>query len=348
MKPLVALALLAVAIGCTDHDRGKPAGPLRVVNGSTTGFGLNGRRIAWEEAGGRIVVADLDSGRRVSVAKGGGESRMDMALAGSTVLWLDISGGNVREDALITASPGGHRKVLAKWYEETSASAPIGTLFGGVAGKGGMLAFGLYRLSPQGRNADACYDKPCRRHVSGGGTFTVTPGSLTLHRVLPPAQAVAAGDHLLAAAVLRKGALYSGKAQLVVKDLWTGRRRAIGARASIQAVALDRNRVGALIQGEDGFVHLLRVWDVTTGKLVRSVHVDRPRPVLSLSGSIAVLGSGPFFTVNVRTGRRHAFVGGGYGPWVTRGRLLWVETRDDGEPTARSVIRSAPLPGAAG
>ncbi|HET7856860.1 MAG TPA: hypothetical protein VFL41_10430 [Gaiellaceae bacterium] len=311
---------------------------------------MSGRRIAWEGAG-QVVVADLDSGRRVAVAKGAGNSPVAMALSGSTVLWFDITGGNVREDTLVTASPGRRRKILANWYEDTEASAPVGPLFGGVTGKGRTLAFALYRLSPPGGNPAACYERPCPRRVSGGGTFTVTPGSLALHRVLPPAQAVAATDHALAAAVLRKGAVYTGKAQLVVKDLSNGTRRAIGAPASILAVGLDRNRVAALIGSEHGYASLLRVWNVATGRLVRSFHVEEVRPVLVLAGSHAVLTyGGSFFTLNIRTGHRRLFTPEyvHYGPWVTGGRLLWVETRDEGTPTGRSLIRSAPLPGPTG
>jgi hypothetical protein len=356
MKSSAALALtvLALAVGWTHHGRADraPKAPLRVVSGPTSGFAVNGRRIAWE-GGGRVVVADLDSGRRVAVTKGQGNPPVKMALSDSTVLWLDITGGNVRLDTLKTASPGRRRKILANWFEDTEASEPVGRLFGGVTGKGRTLAFAIYRLSPPGGNPASCYERPCRRRVSGGGTFTVTPGSLALQRVLPPAQAVAASDHALAAAVLRKGALYRGKAQLVVKDLSSGIRRAIGAPASILAVGLDRVHVAALIGPEHGSPTMLRVWNVGTGRLVRSFSVRLVDRVVAVGGPHVVLfGGGTFFTLNIHNGHRQVisrYPRTGHpmrhGPWVSGGRVWWVDSYDQGRPNSRSVVRSAALPG---
>jgi hypothetical protein len=352
----LALAILALAVGWTHHGRRDkaPLGPLRVINGSMSGFALNGRRIAWE--GGNVFVADLDSDRRVAVAKGDGNAPVAMALSGSTVLWFDITGGNLRKDTLLTASPGKPRKTLDSWFEDTEASVPVGKLFGGVTGTGRTLAFALYTLSPPGGDPQVCYERPCRRRVSGGGTFIVTSGSLVLQRALPPAQAVAATDQALAAAVLRKGAVYTGRAQLVVKDLSSGNRRAIGAPASILAVGLDRGHVAALIGPQEGSPRVLRVWNIRTGKLVRGFHVPEIERVVAMAGSRAVLRFGAtIFTLDIRTGRRRVIsryprtgYPTRYGPWVSRGRVWWVDSYDQGVPKARSLIRSAPLPGPAG
>ena len=77
----LALAVVILATACTHHGRADsaPTGPLRIVNGLTSGFGVNDGRIAWEGAG-QVVVADLDSGRRVAVANGAGGSPVAMAL----------------------------------------------------------------------------------------------------------------------------------------------------------------------------------------------------------------------------------------------------------------------------
>jgi hypothetical protein len=134
----LALTVLSLAVGFPQHGRAEkaPDGPLRVISGLMSGFALNGRRVAWEGAG-QVVVADVDSGRRVAVAKGHGDSPVAMALSGSTVLWFDITGGTVRLDSLKTASPGGRGKILSNWFEDTQASVPVGRLFGGVTGEGG-------------------------------------------------------------------------------------------------------------------------------------------------------------------------------------------------------------------
>lgn len=345
----LALAVVTIVTGCIRHGGADQSstGPIRVIRGSMSGFSVNGRRIAWEGAG-QVFVADLDSGKRRAVAEGKGEYLVPMALSGSSVVWFDVAGGNVREDTLFMASPGGHRKVLAEWYEDTSASAPIGPLFGGVAGQGRMLAFALYKLSPPGGNLNACYEKPCRRRVAGGGVFRITPGSLAVRRVLPPAQAIAATDRAIAAAVVRPGRIYTGKAQIVVKDLSNGTRRSIGEPASVLALGLDHAHVAALIGAERGSPRLLRIWNVATRRLVRSFRVPEVERVVILAGSHAVLRLGrTILTLNLRTGRQHVLAEG-YGPWVSDRRALWVESYDQGSPKARWAIRSAPLPGPAG
>src|SRR5947209_3100325 len=92
----VVLAVVILAAGCSHHHRAGspvvPGKPLRSIAGSgPSGFGLNGRRIAW--VGRRVVVADLDSGRQIDIVPGGGNAPAAVALSGSTVLWLDNSGG---------------------------------------------------------------------------------------------------------------------------------------------------------------------------------------------------------------------------------------------------------------
>jgi hypothetical protein len=138
-------------------------------------------------------------------------------------------------------------------------------------------------------------------------------------------------------------------------DLSSGTRRAIGAPASILAVGLDRVHVAALIGPAQGSPTMLRVWNVATGRLVRSSHVRMLERAVVMAGPHAVLRSaGTIFTLNVRNGRRQMITPNRlrgyptkYGPWVSRGRVWWVESYDQGRPNARSLIRSAPLPGGA-
>jgi len=313
-----------------------------------TGFGLNGNRIAW--VGTRVVVADLDSGRRVDIGPGGGNPPAPVAVSGSTVLWLDNEGGLSQKNTVFAASPGRGARQLARWFPETEA--PLGTFFGGVAGEGNTLVLGLYKLSG---NANACYEGTCRRRVSGGGTLLITPGSLAVHRVLPPSKAVAASNGSIAAAVLSLGTLYTGNAQIVLENSSGNRRRSIGRPASVLALGLDRVHVAALIGPEQGSPTSLRVWNVATGRLVRSFQVPAVDRVVVMAGSHAVLrGGGTILALDLRTGRRrvispHRLRGypTKYGPWVSRGRVWWVESYDQGRPKARSLIRSAPLSGPA-
>jgi len=346
-------AVAMLAVGCTQRDRASPVKaqqePRRSVSGLQTGFGLNGNRIAW--VGTRVVVADLDSGRRVDLGPGGGNAPAPVALSGSTVLWLDNDGGLSQKNTVFVASPGRGPRRLARWLPETEA--PLGTFFGGVAGEGNTLVLGLYKLSG---DANACYEGTCRRRVSGGGTLLITPGSLGVQRVLPPSTAVAASNASIAAAVLKVRSVYTGNAQIVVENLSEGSRRPIGRPASVLALGLDRVHVAALVGPEQGSATSLRVWNVATGRLVRSFLVPAVDRVVAMAGSHAVLRlGGTILTLDLRTGRRrvispHRLSGypAKYGPWVSRGRVWWVESYDQGRPKARSLIRSAPLVGPAG
>ena len=348
---VLGLASVLLVVGCTHHGRADAtsglARPLRSVGGPTSGFGLNGRRIAW--VGTRVVVAGLDSGRQVDIVGGGGNAPAPVAVSGSTVLWLDNEGGLSQKNTVFAASPGRGARRLARWYPETEA--PLGTFFGGVAGKGRLLVLGLYNLSG---NAEACYQGLCRRRVSGGVTLLVTPGSLAVHRVLPPSKAVAASNGLIAAAVLRLRSAYTGKAQIVVKNLSQGTRRSIGRPASVLALGLDSVHVAALLGRENGSPTILRVWNLATGRLVRSFHVPEVERVVAMAGPHAVLRlGGTIFALDIRNGRRQLISRyrrreeSRYGPWVSRGRVWWVESYDQGRPKARSLIRSVPLPGSA-
>jgi hypothetical protein len=311
-----------------------------------TGFALNGNRTAW--VGTRVVVADLNLRRRVDLGPGSGNPPAPVAVSGSTVLWLDNEGGNSQKNTVFVVSPGRMRRRLARWFPETEA--PLGTFFGGVAGRGTTLVLGLYELAG---NAQACYQGTCRRRVSGGGTLLVTPGSLAVRLALPPSRAVAASNGSIAAAVLRLGSRYTGKAQIVVANLSNGAERSIGRLASVLALGLDRVHVAALIGPYEGSPTTLRVWSVTTGKLVRSFRVPQVERAVGIAGSQAVLRLGPtIFTLDTRNGHRHVIARypptgypTRYGPWVSRGRVWWVDSYDQGRPAARSVIRSAPLPG---
>jgi len=266
------------------------------------------------------------------------------------VLWLDNEGGLSQKNTVLVASPGRAARRLARWFPETES--PLGTFFGGVSGEGNTLVLGLYKLSG---NANACYEGTCRRRVSGGGTLLITPGSLGVHRVLPPSKAVAASKGSIAAAVLSFRSVYTGNAQIVVENLLDGSRRSIGRPASVLALGLDRVHVAALIGPEHGSPTSLRVWNVATGRLVRSFRVPAVDRVVVVAGSHAVLRfGGRIFTLDLRTGRRriispHRLKGypTKYGPWVSRGRVWWVESYDQGLPKGRSLIRSAPLPGPA-
>ena len=132
--------------------------------------------------------------------------------------------GMSRKARLHAATPG-RRKRLARWFEPAVefADGP----FGGVAASGRNLVYSL--ILARYDDPDACIDKgACRAHVRGGGTMLLAPGSLKERRILSPASAVAVDGDLVAAAIVRPGSLYTGRAQIVVLNLATGALRFVG------------------------------------------------------------------------------------------------------------------------
>ena len=274
-----------------------------------------------------------------------------MAVSGSTVLWLDRQGANSEVDTLWVASPEAGRKRLASWFPDKDSASLLGTFFGGVDARGKALVYAFYELAPVSRKPNACADTPCRRHVTGGGTFLVTPGSLAVRRILPPARAVAVGGNKVVAAVLARGGAYTGKAQIVVWNLLDGSRRMVGTPAPVQAVAVDGSRVAALVGPEDVAPTALRLWNLRAGSPVRTFRVPAVDRSLALAGAHAVLRiGGTILTLNLRSGRRHVVAryrpneDERYGPWISGRRVLWVEAYNLGETAPRLLLRSAPLP----
>ena len=73
-RAVIALVLAAFATGACSHGArrgGAPTGALLRLGSMPGAFGLNGSRLAW--VGDRVVVADLESGKRVVLGRGGTE-----------------------------------------------------------------------------------------------------------------------------------------------------------------------------------------------------------------------------------------------------------------------------------
>src|ERR1043166_4245716 len=197
-----ALALVAVVVG--GWSSGSQTGPrmLLKLDSGAIAFGLNGPRFAW--VGQHVVVADLASGKRSRVARGRTGYEEPVGVAASTVVWLEMVGGNVKIDTLRAASPG-HEVRFGRWIDDDWYLGS-GPRFGGVAAEGTTLVYGVYALTSLEQKSDRCYtDGVCHWRVSGGGTFLVRPGSLERQRILPPSTAVAVEGKTVAAATRGRG-----------------------------------------------------------------------------------------------------------------------------------------------
>jgi hypothetical protein len=313
-------------------------------------FGQNGARFAW--VGDRVVVADLVSGERTKLARGGTEYETPVAVAGSTVVWLQVVGGNSKIDTLRAAAPGRERR-FGRWGDDDYYLGS-GPRLGGIAADRKRLAYALYRLTSDQRRSDDCYEKGiCTWHVTGGGTFLVSPGSLARRRILPPASAVAIHGNTVAVATLARGARYTGKAQIVLLNLADGSRHSIGKSARVERLLLDRDLLVAVIHQDldDEKPPIVRVWSVKTRQLIARFRLPRGTRFehFGLAGQRIVFQAfsrgQAIFSMDLRSGLRkvvaHPHSNFLYGPWVWRGRAVWVEQTYGRHPG--SVVRSAPL-----
>ena len=335
-----ALALLAVVVG--GWSSGAGTGPRTLLKiDSGIAFGLNGSRFAW--VGDRVVVADLASGKRSALARGQTDFEEPLGVTGSTVVWLEMVGGNVKIDTLRAAAPG-HQVRFGRW-DDDDWYLGSGPRFGGIAGDRTTLVYGLYALTSLEQRSDRCYSQGvCHWKVTGGGTFLVRPGSLERRRILPPSTAVAVEGKTVAAATLARGRRFKRKEQIVLLNLANGARRRVGRPLNIQQLVLHGDRVAAISAHGLGApsVHVL---SLETGAEIRTLRLP---PATKLShfawaqGKLVFRGSfSSIMAIDLRSGRKHVVAridaGSIYGPWVWREQVLWVE---QGRETS---LKSAPL-----
>ena len=348
----VAIAALAGAgfSGCTNHAResGSARGSSQIalrIRAHPVAAAQNGPFVALvpEAATPKpVLVVDLRTGRRIRLARTRAEYEQPAAVAGSTVIWLEDVGANEQTLTLRAAAPR-HGRRLARWLTPAYQWTPDAP-FGGVAAVGRHLVYSLF-FARYG-DSDACIDTgACRAYVRGGGTFLVSPQSLTTRRILPPARAVAVDRDHVAAAVVRRGALYTGKAQIVVLDLATGARRSVGAPTWSDELGLDRNLVVGITHRTAQTV--VRLWNIRTGSLVKTLRfrLFGRGPATVFGPRLLAVDSHAVFAVDLRTGRRRVISGVNgvdaypFGPWVWRHRVYWLERYN-----GFSQLRSAPLP----
>ena len=303
-------------------------------------FGLNRSQFAW--VGGRVVVADLASGKRTPLARGRTDHETPAGVAGSTVVWLETVGGNDVIDTLRAASPGHHVR-FGRWGDDDYYLGS-GPLFGGVAADGSRLVYGLYALTSLERKSDRCYSQGvCHWRVTGGGTFLVSPGSLERRRILPPSTAVAVEGETVAAATLTRGKRYRGTGQILALNLADGSQRRIGKPLNVTQLVLHGDRLAAISAHGLGAptVHVL---SLETGAEIRTLRLP---PTTKLSHfawahrRLVFQSSSSIMAIDLRSGRRQVVAridsNSSYGPWVWRGRALWVEQDRD------TLLKSVPL-----
>jgi tricorn protease-like protein len=148
---------------------------------------------------------------------------------------------------------------------------------------------------------------------------------------------------------LARGSRYNGKAQIFLLDLSNGSRRRLGKPANFAQLVFDGDRLGAVVAQRRAVS--LRVWSLRTRRLVSAVRLPRSTKLkyfALVDGRIvlqAFHGFQGILSVDIHTGKAKVIersqANNVYGPWVWRGRVVWVEQTYGRHPG--SVVRSAPL-----
>jgi len=338
-----ALTLVAVVVG--GWSSGSQAGPstLLKLDSGAIAFGLNGPRFAW--VGQHVVVADLASGKRSRLARGRTDYEEPVGVAASTVVWLEMVGGNAKIDTLRAASPG-HEVRFGRWIDDDWYLGS-GPRFGGVAAEETTLVYGVYALTSLEQKSDRCYtDGVCHWRVSGGGTFLVRPGSLERQRILPPSTAVAGEGETVAAATLARGERFKRREQIVLLNLADGSQRRIGKPLSVQQLLLHGDRVAAISAHGLGpaTVHVL---NIKTGAEIRTLRLPTTAKVVPVAhfawsrGRLLFMTGQAIRSLDLRSGALRVVARTppqiAHGPWVWHGRVLWVEQHH------QPLLKSMPL-----
>jgi hypothetical protein len=198
---LLALAGAAAAGTTQPHTLSRSKGPVDAIT-------QDGRAVAWLASGGSkcnvVHVVRPGSSETMPQPSSGsmtchwnvspGQSELAFAGGISSALWTLHESGSVRFDYVMSARAHGDEQQVDRLVH---ASDGTGWWLGGVAGAGTTLAYSKVQVDYV--NPIACANGgSCKKHVVGGGIYTVKDGQATQLPGTPPALELAASGHLLA------------------------------------------------------------------------------------------------------------------------------------------------------
>lgn len=340
-----ALALGAIVVGGWSTGAQREPRTLLRLPSQPMAFALADSRFAW--VGDRVTVADLASGKRIKLVRSGNENETVAAVAGSTVMWLQVTGGNSVIDTLRAAAPG-RQKRFGQWGDD-NYYLDYGPVFGGFAADGNVLVYAVYELTSDQRQTDDCYEKGiCTWTVTGGATYLVRPGSLSRSRILGPATAVAVDRGTVAAATLQVGTHYKKRrAQIVLLNLRDSSQHSLGTPADVAKLLLHKDRLAVVSVNSFGAASV-SIWNVKTLQLVRTLELPSGTKLQYFAWASGRLllrgrsrGSAAIMAIDLRTGRSKVLApirsNFDYGPWAWRGRAVWVEQYGGGKTLVKSA-----------
>ncbi len=355
MRVLLAAAVSLVAAAVSSAGAAPHAETLYPVNGTISAFAQDGRLIAWftRSANGcnAAHVRSLYNGLKVNLPKQGdahnvtcrwnvGASPVTLAVARKTsdVLWTLHESSPLQFDYVVGAGAGDQRE--RRFQELAHTDRGAGLWFGGLAGNGATLAYGVTSVDYVDEAGCLAGTDSCAMKIAGGGVYRVV-GRQSPKRIqgTSPAVAVAASDGRIAyiktGSITKHGKPVAGThAAIKVVDVADGRVvSSIRPQGTPVAIALSAHVLATLERTRLGL--RLAWYDPATGSPTGSVPVAiATSPALTVSDQLVVFHVGRSIrAVEIATGRVRTLVTAAAPPIglsIEGSRLAWAENLKHG------------------
>jgi hypothetical protein len=325
------------------------------AGGAISAFAQDGKLIAWFTPDARgcnaVHVRSVFNGLKVNLPKqrdahnvtcrwNVGRSPVTLAIAGltSNVLWTLHESSPLQFDYLLGAGAGEQRERRFQQFAHTNLGA--GLWFGGVAGDGATLAYGVTSIDYEDEAGCLAGTASCAMKIAGGGVFRVVGGQrLKLIPGTTAAVAVAASGGRIAyvgtGSITKHGKpVPGGDLPIQVVDAATGHVvSSVTPQGTPVAIALSAHVLATLERTPLGL--RLAWYAPSTGLPNGSVPVAlATSPELAVSDQLAVFHVGRSIrAVEIATGRVKTLVTAAAPPIglsIEGGRLAWAENLKHG------------------
>jgi hypothetical protein len=355
MRVLLAAAVSLVAAAVSSAGAAPHAQTLySLATGTISAFAQDGRLIAWFTPSGKgcnaAHVRSLYNGLKVNLPKQGdahnvtcrwnvGGSPVTLAVAGRTseVLWTLHESSPLEFDYVVGAGAGDNRE--RRFQELAHTDRGAGLWFGGLAGNGATLAYGVTTVDYEDEAGCLAGTAACTMKIAGGGVYRVV-GRQAPKRIpgTSPAVAVAASNGRIAyieTASTKHGHPVAGAkgAIKVVDAVHGGVISSVRLQGTPVAIALSAHVLATLVRTHRGL--RLSWYAVSTGLPTGSVRVaPTTSPALAASDQLVVFHAGRSIrAVATATGRVKTLVSAAATPIglsIDGGRLAWAENLKHG------------------
>ena len=346
-----AVSLAAAAVSAAGAAGPHTVNLVSLGSGTISAFAQDGPLIAWftpnRKSCNTVHVRSLSNGLHAELPRqadarnvtcrwtvGGSPVTLAVARKTSNVLWTLHENSPLAFDYLVGAGAGDERE--RRFQELAHTNRGAGLWFGGVAGNGATLAYGVTSVDYEDEAGCLAGTASCAMKIAGGGVYRIAGRQSP--RLIPgtgPAVAVAASDgkiaYIEAGSITKHGMPVAG-ATAAIKVVDAARGRVIStirAQGTPVAIALSAHVLATLERTRLG---LRLAWYTPSGSPSGSVPVAiATSPALTVSDQLVVFHVGRSIrAVEIATGRVKTLVTAAAQPIglsIEGGRLAWAENR---------------------